>query len=354
MIKRLDLYVMRSIGAPTLLVMFTMMTISSIMSFVDELAAAEAIGYGLGVTIQFVLLSLPAAIYALAPTTMLLGSLLGLGVLASGSELVVMRASGISLIRLAMATAIGGACFAVIIFLLGDWLVPLSHQTSNELRAEAKHGGQKASEGGLWFREGKRFIHIDKIHGTKGLDKVYEYAFDDDRRIRSSMEADSAIYVKDHWQLSGVRRSTMHENYIQADESETGSWQVEIDPGLLRLSAVKSESLSSFGLWEYANYLDGNGLDASDYWTALWRKLTMPLTIVVMSLFAIPFVVGSLRSSGTGQRLFVGIILGIGFFLLNEIVGSSGQVYGLQPWATAMLPTLLVGVVALFWLERVN
>jgi lipopolysaccharide export system permease protein len=206
----------------------------------------------------------------------------------------------------------------------------------------------------LWFREGNRFIHIDKIHGTSGLDTVYEYNFDDNRRIRASMQADSAVYSAGRWQLEGVRKSLMRGNRMTTELSATGIWNVEIDPGLLRLSAVQSESLSSFGLWEYASYLDGHGLDADDYWTEFWRKLTMPLTIIVMSLFAIPFVVGSLRSSGNGQRLFFGIILGIGFFLLNEIVGSSGQVYGLQPWATAMLPTLLVGVVALFWLERVN
>lgn len=354
MIRRLDLYVIRSIAGPTLLVMFTLMVVSSIMSLVDELEAAERLGYGFGVTLQFVLLSLPAGIYQLAPTTMLLGALLGLGTLASGSELIVMRASGVSLTRLAFATAFGGVGFAILIFALGDWLVPVSYQTAYDLRTEARHGGHRSGESGLWLREGDRYIHIDKIHGKTALGTVHEYAFDDKRRLTSNMEAKSGVYTKNVWQLADVRESLVQDQRITTRKEPVKEWDVQLDPSLLQLSAVRSESLSSGGLWSYARYLDSNGLDADDYWAAWWRKLAMPLTIIVMSLMAIPFVVGSLRSAGNGQRLFVGILMGIGFYLLNEIVGSTGQVYGMQPWATALLPTLLVGALALFWLDRIN
>lgn len=353
MIRRLDLYVMRSIAGPTLLVAFTLMTISSIMALVGELEAAERVGYGLDVAMQFVLLSLPAGVYQLAPTTMLLGALLGLGALASGSELVVMRASGISLTRLALATGMGGLVFAVLMFALGDWLVPLSNQVSYDLRTESRYEGHRR-QGGLWFREGNRFIHVEEIHARSRLGKVHEYAFDDQQRLAYSLYARSADYHDEQWHLSKLRASRMLDERIQIEKLPAQRWDVQIDPELLGLSAARAEFLSSRGLWEYASYLNHNGLDASDYWIALWRKLAMPLTIIVMSLVAIPFVVGSLRSTGQGQRLFIGIIMGIGFFLLNEIVGNSGQVYGLQPWATALLPTMLVAAVALFWIERVK
>lgn len=349
----LDLYVMRSIAGPTLLVAFTLMAISSIMALVGELESAERLGYGLGIAIQFVLLSLPAGVYQLAPTTILLGTLLGLGALASGSELVVMRASGMSLLRLAMATSMGGLIFAVLMFAVGDWLVPLANQMSYDLRTESRYEGQRRQDG-VWFREGNRFIHIESIYGQNRLGRVHEYAFDDRRRITNSMLAQAATYQDNAWLLAGVRQSLMQDERIRVKKNDEQLWDVRIDPDLLSLSALRADFLSARGLWEYARYLNTNGLDAYEYWIALWRKLAMPVTIIVMSLVAIPFVVGSLRSTGQGQRLFIGIILGIGFFLLNEIIGNSGQVYGLQPWATAMLPTLLVATVAFIWMERVR
>ncbi|MGB1580423.1 MAG: LPS export ABC transporter permease LptG [Nevskiales bacterium] len=354
MIRTLDLYVMRSIAVPTCLVAFTLLVISSIMALVDELETAERIGYGLGVTLQFVVLNLPAAIYQLAPTTMLLGALLGLGALANGSELVVMRASGISIKRIGTATAFGGVLFAAFVFFLGDWLVPLSNETAYDLRTEARYAGQRHSDGGLWLREGNHYIHIEETYAGSHLGRLHKYDFDKNNRLTGTMVADSAVYSPEGWQLSNVRESIVEKQRISTRHSASRLWDVNLDPGLLRLSSVQAESLTAAGLWDYAHYLERNGLDSEDYEVALWRKIAMPITIVVMSLLAIPFVVGSLRSSGAGQRLFVGILLGIGFFLMNEIVGSSGQVYGLQPWATAMLPTLILAVVTLFALDRIN
>lgn len=355
MMRTLDLYLMRSIAGPTLLVAFTLMVLSSIMSLVDELENADNIGYGLAVTLQFVLMSLPAGVYDLAPTTMLLGTLLGLGTLASGSEIVVMRASGISMGRLALATAFSGGAFAVLIFVLGDWLVPLSYQTAYDLRTEWRYGGQRApSEGGMWLREGDRYIHIEQIHAASRLGAVEEYSFHKQQRMRASLRAEAAVHTDQGWRLVDVRESRLNGQRMLASASAQRPWQVNIAPDLLELSATRPEFLTTRGLWSYAHYLNSNELDADDYWVALWRKLAVPLTAVMMSLLALPFVMGALRSTGNGQRLFIGILIGVGFYLLNEIISSSGQVYGLQPWATALLPTLVVGTIVLFWLDRLN
>ena len=354
MMRTLDFYVMRSIAVPTLLVAFTLLVISSIMALVDELETAERAGYGLGVALQFVVLSLPAALYELAPTTMLLGALLGLGALASGSELVVMRATGISIKRIGMATAFGGMLFAAVVFFLGDWLVPLSNETAYDLRTEARYKGQRQNDGEVWLREGNHYIHIEEIYAGSHLGKLQKYDFDERNRLTATLSADGAVYGPDGWQLENVRETLVENEGTSTRHSSKRLWEVDIDPGLLRLSSVQAESLTTQGLWDYARYLESNGLDSDDYQVALWRKIVMPVTVVVMSLLAIPFVVGSLRSTGAGQRLFMGILLGIGFFLMNEIIGSSGQVYGLQPWATAMLPTLILAVITLFALDRIN
>jgi len=351
-VKILSLYILRSIAAPTLLVAFALLAVSSIMELVDELQTAERGGYGAGVALQFVALKLPNSIYELSPTIMLIGALLGLGALASSSELIVMRAAGMSQLRLAMAAALSGLMFAVAVFAMGDWLVPKTHQMSFDLRSEARYGGTRFGEGGAWFREDNRYIFIQEIFSEERLGKVHIYGFDDRYRLTGALAAERAKFDDERWQLESVRMSTVEDEQVHVSVHPQMDWLVTVSPEILRLSVVRPASLTTAGLWRYASYLSNNGLDAADYWTAWWRKLAMPITVVVMSLVAVPFVSGSRRSGGAGQRLFVGILLGVGFFLLNEIVASSGQVYGLPPFVTALLPTAVAFTAALVWLRR--
>lgn len=350
--KILDLYILRSIAAPTLLVALALVSISSIMALVSELETAERVGYSAGIALQFVMLGLPDSLYQLAPTIMLIGSLLGLGSLASSSELIVMRAAGFSLMRLGIAAAITGTVFSALVFFMGDWLVPRSHKVAFDLRSESRYGGIRFGTGGAWFREDNRYIFIEEIFSTERLGKVHIYGFDDQYRLTGALAAERARFDNERWQLEAVRMSTMENEEVDVAVYPQMDWLVTVSPEILRLSVVRTESLTTLGLWNYANYLSDNNLDASEYWTALWRKLAMPFTIIVMSLVAVPFVSGSRRSGGAGQRLFVGILLGMGFFLLNEIVGSSGQVYGLAPYVTALFPTVAALLIALIWLRR--
>ena len=350
--KILDFYVLRTIAGPTMLVILALTAISSIMALVSELQSAETAGYSNLVALQFVVLGLPDSIYQLAPTIMLIGSLLGLGALAASSELVVMRAAGMSLMRLGVAVAMTGALFASITFVLGDWVVPRSHQIAFELRSEARYGGSRFGEDGVWFREDNRYIFIEEIYTEKSLGKVHVYGFDDKYRLTGALTAEQAVFRDERWILESVRMSTVEEESVDMAFYPQMDWMVTVSPEILRLSVVRPQSLTSMGLWEYARFLGGNNLDAAEYWTALWRKLAMPFTVIVMSLVAVPFATGSRRSGSAGQRLFIGVLLGMGFFLLNEIVGSTGEVYGLAPYVTALAPTFIALVLAVIWLRR--
>lgn len=351
MLKTLEMYIFRSIAGPTMLVALVLLTVSGVLSLFGELESAENYDYGFGLAVQFVLLEMPISLYELAPTIMLLGALLGLGALASGSELVVMRASGVSLVKLGWAVALAGLFFSTLIFCLGEFLVPAAHRSSTDLEARVRYGESVAEPGSVWLREGRRFIHIEEIQSPQRLNGVQEFELDDQHRLVRQMQADTATYRDGQWRLQGMQVRRIGEASIDTVQSASRDWKVEIAPGLLRLSTTRPDSLTVRGLYDYARYLQDNELDAHEYWATLWQKLVMPATVVVMSLMAVPFSLGSLRSSGNGQRLFFGVILGVGFFLFNEILGNSGQVYGLPTWATAMMPTALLAVITLGWLR---
>lgn len=348
----ISFYILKSITAPTLLVTLALLAITSIMALVTELEDAELWGYGIEVVFQFVALKLPTSLYQLMPTIMLIGALLGLGSLASSSEIIVMRAAGLSLIKLSMATAVGGLVVGVIAFALGDWLVPKSHQMAFDLRSKVRLGVNRFAEEGAWFREDNRYIFIEEIFSEESLGKVHIYGFDDQYRLTGALAAERAHFKTDRWQLEAVRMSTVEDEQVKVSFYPQMDWLVTISPEILRLSVVRPESLTTAGLWRYAQYLSSNNLDAGQYESEMWRKLAMPLTVIIMSLAAMPFVIGSNRSGGAGQRLFIGVLLGVGFYLLNEIIGNSGQVYGLSPSMTALLPTLIVLTAILFWLRR--
>lgn len=351
--KTLDFYLMRSIFVASLLVAMILISISVFMALLTELDNVSG-SYGTLQAIEFVMLKLPESLYTLLPTIMLIGTLMGLGALAAGSELTVMRASGMSLLQLGATAAQAGVLVGILTYVLGDYVVPPAFNLAHGMRAEARFGDapQIGGPAGVWLREANRYIHIGKIYSQDQVGDVRIFAFDDAHRITGTLAAESARYDGRRWQLELVRMSTLENQKIDAAFYPRMEWPVTIDPGLLRLSVVRPETLSSIGLVHYARYLDKNGLDASMYWSWFWRKLAAPLTVIVMTLVAVPFVLGSQRAGGAGQRLFLGIMLGVGFYLLNEIVQNSGQVYGFPPWLTATLPTGVAGGVALGWLQR--
>ncbi|MGH8529545.1 MAG: LPS export ABC transporter permease LptG [Nevskiales bacterium] len=350
--KTLNFYLMRNILAASLMVAMILLVISAFTSLLAEFDNVSG-AYGALQAVQFVMLKLPESLYLLLPTIMLIGTLMGLGALAAGSELTVMRASGLSLLQLGATSAQAGLLAGIFTYALGDYVVPPTFSTAHGMRTEARFGEvTNPAQQGVWLREANRYIHIGRIYAENTVGDVRIYAFDDAHRITGTLAAERAHYDGERWQLDMVHMSTLEDQRIHAKFYPKMEWPVTIDPGLLRLSVVRPEALSSTGLLHYARYLDKNGLDASPYWSSFWRKLAVPLTAIVMTLVAVPFVLGSQRGGGAGQRLFLGIMLGVGFYLLNEIVQNSGQVYGLPPWLTALLPTVLAGGAALGWLQR--
>jgi len=129
---------------------------------------------------------------------------------------------------------------------------------------------------------------------------------------------------------------------------------IPIDPKILALAVVQPDELSSVGLWQYIGYLDANNINAADYKLALWRNIVAPFTVWTLVVFALPFAFGSLRSASAGQRLFVGGLIGLLFFLNNEIIASTGPVYGVPPWIAASLPTVLLAIGTGWWLRRLS
>ena len=131
-------------------------------------------------------------------------------------------------------------------------------------------------------------------------------------------------------------------------------WPSSLSPDVLSVVVVEPEALSIADLWIYVEYLDNNTLDSSRYRLAFWIKVATPLATLTMLLLTVPLVFGSLRSVGAGQRIFIGVMIGIAFFLSNNLLNHLGLVYGLAPLPSALLPTALFFLISTYFAARVR
>lgn len=353
--KILDRYILVNVLALTAMAGAALLAIYSFVLFMLDVDEAGQGGFGYRSLLIYTLLQMPAALYLLMPIIAMLGTLLGLGALAAQSELTAMRAVGFSVARIGGSTLIAGAVLAVLVLVLGDWAGPVAQQRGEALRTEAKTG-VKAGIGGkpVWLREGDNVFHIRQLIAEDHLASVEIYTLTPDLQLASTTFVREARYGAGGWTFSDVRRTDFSPDSAAISAAAEVRWNGTLDPEVLRLFVLEAKALSLSGLSRLINYLEQNRLDSSSYRLAFWRKIVAPFTVMAMMLIAVPFVFGALRSAGAGQRLLVGVMAGLVFYILNEITANAGQIYALNPFVSAAAPTFVVFVLALWRLRRVT
>ena len=354
-VNRLDRYIMAQVFALTAIVALALTAIYTFVTFVSEVRHVGEGTFGVPQLVIYVLLLVPTSLYLLLPIIAMLGTLMGLGTLAAQSEITAMRAAGVSLLRIGRSTLLAGVVVGLLGLLLGEWLAPLGKQSAEALEAQAREGTAPGSMNQpVWLREGDNIINIRSLLAEDHVADVEVFSLAPDLSIRSVLHADEGWYRGGRWQFSTVARTDLSAAGTQVAKLDTFDWGSQPKPEVLRLFLLKANAISIRGLLQLMAYLSDNGLDNREYALELCRKLMTPLTVMAMMLFTIPFVMGPLRSTGAGQRLLVGVLIGVGFYVINEVTANTGQLYGWTPLVSASLPTMLLVVVALWRLWRLR
>ena len=343
--NRLDRYIVGAIFGFTGIVGLALVAIYSFISFVSDIDQIGKGDYGIVQLLMYTLLQMPVGLQTLLPIIALLGTLLGLGMLAGQSELTAMRAAGYSNLRIGRAALIAGLLLGLFGLLLGDWVAPLGQRTAEQLRTTARYGsdsGQALKP--VWLRDGAHIFYIRRLVAEDHIADLEIYTLTDDLKLRSVAAVDDARYADGHWQFSGVRRTLFEQRAAKTETLQAQEWTSGLSPEVLRLFVLQAQSLSSKGLYSLIHYLDENGLDSSSQRLSLWRKLVAPLTVMAMTLFAVPFVFGPQRGGGAGQKLLIGVLVGVGFYVINEVSASLGELFAWSPGIAAGLPTLALAL----------
>ena len=350
----LQRYIAKTILSSTFLVLLILLSLYSFMDFLAELEDLGLGQYQLGDIAIYIALSMPKRVYELLPIAALLGSVLGLGNLATQSELVAMRAAGVSVQQINKSVMIVALCLMAVAVFMGEVLRPPLEQKALEIQSMAKTGTvSSSSEHGFWTRDGLHFNHIRHILPDGRFADISIYEFDPLHRLRVVTKAKEAYYEGSSWTLTDVIQSTIDEKGIQIRSIERAKWISQLNPGMVNIVLVPPEFLSVWKLRDYIQYLKDNHQNSAQYEIAFWMKIMMPISSAVMVFLAVPFVFGSLRSASIGGRIVSGSLVGVGFHLFNRSFQHVGIVYDVTPWFTACVPTLVFALLGGFLMWRI-
>lgn len=351
----LQSYLAKAVLAGSGLVLAVLVALSAIAQFVQQ---ADNVGKGNFTAlraIEYVLAGMPQDAVQLLPMAALIGALLGLGQLASANELTVVRVSGVSVWRIARALLLGALLLAGITVVLSELIAPNTQRFAAHVKSQALNQRLTLIDSsGVWAKDGDVYVNVRQLDGDGKLTGVYLYALDADGRLVSAAVAQHASHGPGGWKLEGLRETLLTDDRTQVLESPTRDWQSSLDPELLDSFVVDYDSLSALSLARYSNYLRDNGLDSNDVDIYLWNRLALPLDIVLLVLLALPFAFGPLRSTGTGQRVIVGVMIGVAFYTASRALLHSGTVYDLHPLLTNFAPTAALAVITAVAIIRVD
>lgn len=352
--KRLGRHLVSHITGFSAIVGLALVAIYTFISFVSDIDKAGQGGFGVMQLLLYTAMMVPAGLYTLMPVIALLGTLMGLGTLAAQNEITAMRAAGMTVTQLGAATLCAGLLLGGLQIALGDVLAPVGTQAARTFKSEARDGAPKgiATARPLWLRDGDAVVHIGTLISESEVANVDIYQLDQDLGLHVALRAEHGRYVDGRWQLSGIALTRFEDGRTVAEHRDELEVEGHLSPDVLRLFVLEADSLTTPGLLRLISYLDDNGLDARSYRLSLWRKIVAPLTVVAMMLFAVPFVLGSQRGGGAGQRLLIGIVVGLVFYVINEVTASVGQLYNWPPLLAAGLPTVALVVLAAVRLRR--
>lgn len=356
-LKIYERHLAREIYAATGLVLLAFLMLFAFFDLIHQLESIGKGGYQIQHALGYVALTLPGRLYELFPIGVLIGTLYALTVLARHSEITVLRAAGLSTGDLLLTLAKIGTVFVVLTLLMGELVAPPAERAAQQLRLRAM-GSMVAQEfrSGLWVKDERSFVNVREVLPDASLQNVRIFEFDDRFQLLSISQAERGSYLRDgNWLLDGVVRTVFSGEAAHVERFRELNWKSGLSPDLLAVLMVVPERMSLVNLYLFVRHLSGNQQKTDRYDIAMWKKLIYPLAALVMMALALPFAYMQDRMGAVSIRVFAGIMLGIGFHMLNGLFSSLGIINSWPPFFSAITPSVLFLVTAagmLWWVER--
>lgn len=350
-------YLAREIYSATLLVFAAFLSLFAFFDLIQELKDLGRGEYQLQHALVFVALNVPSHVYELFPVAVLIGTLYALSHLAANSEYTVMRGSGLAPWRATSTLFRIGIVFAVATLVFGELITPVSERAAKQLKLSMTSAiVAREFQTGLWVKDDRRFVNVREVQADASLTDVRVFEFDEQYRLSSISFAKRGQYMgKNVWRLREVVHTGFAATGSSVQRTEEMDWSSVLTPEILAVLFVVPERMSAWNLYQYSRHLSDNRQKTGRYDIAMWKKLVYPFASLVMMALALPFAYIHVRAGGVGLKVFLGIMLGIVFHMLNNLFSHVGQLQSWQPFLSAALPSaVFLGAAALmmWWVER--
>jgi lipopolysaccharide export system permease protein len=321
-------------------------------------------GYAFEHAVAYVLLLVPSHIYELLPITVLIGTIFVMAKFAQTSEFTILRTSGMGPQLALRHLLILGMAFVVLTFVIGDYVAPPSSRVGQLLRTQ--HLGMAYTQGvtGAWLKEtqekGHSVVNVGSISPQSEMGKVRIFEFDDSGRLNRMLRADKAVFETNAnaWTLQNVSADYFNSaqsgmQALRREQLPSFRWTSAMTEEMVSVALLKPERMATLDLFRYIQHLSLNNQSSQRYEIEFWKKLFYPLSCLVMVMLALPFAYLHLRSTPITSVVFLGILIGISFFLMNNVFGHIGNLNAWPAWLAAATPGILymlISMLAFTWL----
>ena len=344
-------YISRTVFAAIFLTLLVFISLDFTFGVIDQLGKVKG-GYTSREALVYMALTVPRRLYELIPYACLIGCLVGLGILANSSELTVIRSAGVSVKRIAWMSLRPALLFIVLAAILGEYVAPYTEQMADNRRLMARDNWARQTYN-MWNREGNEFMHVKAVLPSGVVYGLTRYQFNDQRQLQSASYSKQAVYQDEgYWQEEDISISHITDTGITEEKLANRRWDTPLKPNLLNILVMDPEDMSVSSLNYYVNYLHQQNLNPGNYALAFWQKFLQPLATMSLVLIAISFVFGPLRSVTMGQRIFTGVVFGVGFQLMQKLLGPASLVFGFTPALAVLVPIGICILVGIYLLNR--
>jgi lipopolysaccharide export system permease protein len=354
--KLLSRYIIREVVLTSLFVLAALIGLYLFFDLISELGGLGKGSYTFGRMLVYVGLLAPRHAYEFMPIAALIGGMVALSLLNQHTEYTVMRVGGLSVTRVLGILAFAGLLFAGLTLAIGEYVAPKSERAATQLRLAAK--GQVVAtdnRSGFWLKDDTSFVNVREILPDQTLHHVNIYQFDARRHLNFYGYAERGVWQPgtSSWLLSNITLTRFLDDSVKVDHIPSYIWQhAVLTPDMLSVLMVAPEQMPMTGLLDYIDNLRKNQQKTSRFEIALWTKLVYPFICIAMLIIALPFSHGNRRSGGMGLKLFVGIMLGLGFYFVNVLTARFGLLYDWPPVITAVAPSVSLLALSLLLLWR--
>ena len=351
----LQRYIGLSVIRGFLLMALIMVSLFSIILLIEELDQVGTGSYNWMMAVKYVLLQAPKLLLDFAAFISLVGSILALGSLAAHQELVAIESVGVSPRGVTNSVLFAALILMALVLINAQFVIPATLQQANIEKTLAVEGaGDFISEAGYWAQSKHRFIHVREVENGRIPTNVEIFEFNDQHELLRYLHADRVhLEEETQWVLQGVRVKQLIAGRLQVSHLDAMSWNSFLTAAQLGIIVSKPEALSVTDLHKFVLGLKQRGEQSYRYELLFWQKIMIPISAAIMILLGMPFVFGSQRTVSTGKRITFGVLAGVTFYVISQLITHMGSLQQWSPMLIASAPSVIVLVVLLFIKMRV-